>query len=178
VADGGEFSLENFWEGRVGRAAGATASPSGISLAPETVIRRWHNSEAGGLGGRRRLRACPTRPARPLDRYDRRDNGDHGDDPHFAASSSKVTAKPRPGNRSWHLLKLTTFRISAQAAAPDAAPLAYRPCIRRVLRRGATARTRPQRVHPAEQPDSPGRSQDSQSPGPPELTPMLGSRPG
>ena len=58
-----------------------------------------------------------------VDRYDRRNNGDHGDDPHFAASSSKVTAKPRPGNRSWHLLKLTTFRISAQASSATARQL-------------------------------------------------------
>jgi hypothetical protein len=50
-----------------------------------------------------------------VDRYDCRDNGNHGDGPHTAAPSSKVAVKPRPGNRSWHLLNLTTFRISAQA---------------------------------------------------------------
>ena len=59
-----------------------------------------------------------------VDCYDRRSNGDHGNDPDFAARSPKVTAKPRPGNRSWHLLKLTTFRITAQA--PSTTAVAYR----------------------------------------------------
>ena len=54
------------------------------------------------------------------------DNGDHGNDPHFAASSPKVTAKPRPGNRSWHLLQVTTFRIAAQAFGARLSTLAAR----------------------------------------------------